>query len=133
MSEAADELKLLQDSYLRIWSMYTNFMIWFYGANALGAAALSSSKDIGFTVASLTAMYAIIMLAISLIAAVGMLKYQRRAYHRALVIVSGNDAKTIVEGVLANGLARAAIICIVISHPVVMMLWVGVAFLKWWL
>jgi hypothetical protein len=85
MFEPIDELKLLQDTYLRIWAIYMTFVTWFYGINIIAVAGFISSKDIGYSYVMLSASCAIIIVVLVLCGSVGMLKYHRHVYRRCTI------------------------------------------------
>jgi hypothetical protein len=117
MSKQFDELKLLQDSYLRVLAIYITWYTWFFGLNIIAFSWIMTSKELRTEYLRMFVLYLEINLALAIVATWGMQKYRLHACKQGMEILctrkrdmeilgEWSDAEKVIDGVFATPITK---------------------------
>jgi len=121
-----DEIKLLQDSFLRTWAIYITWYTWFFGT--VVAYTLLLTQDHTKIQRHLLIAFVIFMelfMVMGFFAAHGMHRYRNEIWRRARQLL-GTSAEA-ADGIFATSISKVATINIMFRHLVGAGLWLFLA------
>jgi hypothetical protein len=129
MDQPFDELKLLQDSYFRTWTIYVNWYTWFFGWNILAFSWIMTSKDLKLEYIPIFVAFMEVLLLCGMGTAYCMLKFNAVAYKRGQELLSERkDAGAAANGIFAIPITKFATGLIVACFCAGVVLWLYIYF-----
>jgi hypothetical protein len=131
---AWDEIRLLQDTTMRVWQMYMNYFTWFYGINVFALSLVLTSEKVlkeegtrkTFGVIMTGTICVSIVLAV--VAACFFVDYYMRVRARAVVLEAGTaSGARDVQAILGWRIGRLAMISIPIAFASIFVPWLYLA------
>jgi hypothetical protein len=129
MSVELDELKLVQDAYMNVLSLFITWYTWFIGLNIVAFSWIVTTEEKKLNYQYLTAFVIFVcsQLILGEVMTVGMVLYCRGVRQRALELLTHRpDKEKAVWGVVPTEITYVACMCIFVCQIVFFVLWIYV-------
>jgi hypothetical protein len=131
MAVQFEELRIVQDSYMRTWALYTNWYTWFLGLNVIAFGWVFSStvggKEINREYLQFLVFFMEAMIVAGLAPAFAMRKYQALTSDKGLELLGDRpDRKELAQAIFATLPGKTVPIVIISIHVIAAVLWLFV-------